>query len=123
MTEINNSGYQNIRKVVNSSLTSSQWDYIELQDTNDNIVTRVSITGDSRFSWTTAATDQTQTAQGTVSGSDSDISTTVTLAKSVLKATNTAAADELHTETFPDATLANSSDEVKITHNVEVPKL
>ena len=80
MTEINESGYQTIRALINSGETApSQWDYIELKDGQGTIVTRVSITGDSRFSWSTTQSDQTQTVSGTVSGSDSDITTTVTL--------------------------------------------
>lgn len=124
MTEVNNSGYETVRALINSSLTvPSQWDYIELQDDTDSVVTRVSITGDSRFSWTTGATDQTQTVTGTVTGGDADITTTVTITQSVLKNADSDTADELHSETMADATLASDSDSVDISHNVEVPQV
>jgi len=122
--EINESGYESFRQAINSSLTAgSQWDYIELFDDNNNIVTRVSVTGDSRFSWTTKKTDQTQEATGTVSGSDSDISTPVTLVGSRLKAADSDTADVKHEEGFSDALIENDSDYVKIIHQVEVPQV
>jgi len=123
-TEINTSGYESLRQAINSSLTAGdQWDYIELFDDTGSIVTRVSITSDSRFSWNTTETDQTQEVKGTVSGSDGDISTPVKLSGSRLKATDSDPADVKHEEGFADATISGSGDDVTVTHEVEVPQV
>lgn len=124
-SEINEVGYETIRTLVNSSLTTAgSWDYIELLDTNDNIVTRVSITTDSRASWTTASdTSQTQTVEITVTGADADITTPVTLQESILKNTDSDTADELHRDTMTNAPIEQSSDEVTVQHNIEIPQV
>lgn len=123
MTEINEAGYETHRRIVNSGLTPpAQWDYIELRDDQDAAVTRIEISDDERAEWTSTVTDQTQTVEVTVSGSDADISTPVTLAESALYNVDTGG-DELHSDSMPDALIENDDDEVIVVHSIEVPEV
>lgn len=123
-SEINEAGYETLRTLINSGLTTDgSWDYIELIDDTGTIVTRIQISGDARASWTTGSTDQVQQVEVTVSGSDGDISPTVTLSESALKNTDSDTADEMHRDTMTDATIASTDDEVTVRHNIETPQV
>lgn len=127
-TELTNAGYESIRDLVRSAATApAQWDYIALIDDTGSEVTRVSITGDSRASWSeedqdSDATDETMTATITVTGGDSDISTPVTIVESRLFDVSTGGSS-LSEDTFTQATLEASSDQLKVEHKVEVPRV
>ena len=124
MSEINEAGYETLRSVVNSEeAVEAEWDFIELIDDEGNIETRIEISTDSRASWTTAITDQTQEVEVTVQGSDSDITTPVTLSESALKNEDSDAADEMHRDTMTDATLSEDDDQVTVRHSIEVPEV
>lgn len=115
-TEATEAGYQSIRQHI-----IDQWGYLELRDGNGDPITRVQISADSRVTWTTTATDQTLIAEMEVSGSDSDITQPTTISSSVLFDTDTDG-NELHEDTFADATIANDNDTVIIEHSLEVPR-
>ena len=121
--EINEAGYERLRQLINTDLTSpGQWTYMELQEEDGTIVWRGSTAGE----WTTSATDQTQTVEITVEGSDIEAFGTtlpVDITTSVLKDTDTDAADELADDDFEEATIAESDDSLVITHEVEVPQV
>lgn len=122
MAEINTAGYDTIKKLVNSSETApSQWDYIEIQNSGTEVL-RVSITTDSRASWTSSATDQTQVVSFTVSGGDSDISPPQTVDTSVIKNADSSTAPEISTESFSSVDI-QSGDTLELTHEIEVPQV
>ena len=125
-SEINEAGYQDYRKVVNSSeALPDQWDYIELRDGSGNPITRVSITGDSRAQWTTTASEQVQQVEIEITGSDSDIdisSGAITIEGSALF-TVASGGIARHEDTMTPATIANDTDQVIVRHNLEVPQV
>lgn len=128
VTELTNAGYESIRDLVNSSRSSpSQWDFIALIDDGDSEVTRVSITGDSRAQWIvedrdTDSTNETMVVEFTVTGSDSDISTPVTLAESRIYDTSSGG-NSLSEDTFSNITLSADEDEMTLVHAVEIPQV
>ena len=126
--EITESGYESFRQLVKSAdAAPSQWDYIELVDDTDTAVTRVSITGDSRASWSeldkdTSGSDETMEATITVTGGDADISTPVTIVESRLFDTSSGG-NAKSVDTFTQATLDADSDELTVEHQAEVPQV
>lgn len=125
MSEITAAGYQTIRDYVNSSnATPSAWDYIEIYDDAGNVVTRVSITGDSRCQWLDADSDNVLKVEFDVTGSDSDIPLPTTLKYSALFNDTSAnnGAQITPKEQYTDATLNQSGDNVTITHTVNIPQ-
>lgn len=127
-TELTEAGYESIRDLVRSAATApAQWDYIALIDDTGSEVLRVSVTGDSRASWSeedqdVSGTDETMVATITVSGGDADITTPVTINESRLYDTNSGGSS-LSEDTFTNATLQASSDELTVEHRIEVPQV
>ena len=122
-TEVPEAGYESIRKFIDSGRTTeSSWDYIELRDSSDAQVIRVSVTGDSRASWTHAAGDQTLTVEIEVAGSDSDIPTGTTFTGSALF-NESSGGSQYSYDGFPDATIETTDDTLIVTHNIEVPQV
>lgn len=114
-SEIPTAGYTDLRDHVRNN-----WDYIELVDDTGSAVLRVSVSGDSRASWTDNG--QTQLAEITVSGSDSDITTSVTIAESRLFDV-ASAGSAYSSDTFANATLSQDTDELTVQHEVQVPQV
>lgn len=122
-SEVNEEAYQDFRQVVNSSLsTPNQWDWIALIDDSGVEHTRIQISADSRAQWMTDETNQTQQVEVTVTGSDSDINTTVTLAESALYEVSSGGTAR-HRDSMTSATLAEAGDEVTVRHNIETPQV
>lgn len=124
-TELTGAGYEAIRDLVNSSRAApSQWDYIALVDDTGTEQIRVSITGDADASWSVEdqdgdTTSETMVVTYTVTGGDFG-SLPVTINKSQLFDVSTGGS-ALSEDTFTGATLSSSSDELTVTHKVEVP--
>lgn len=114
-TEIPSAGYTDLRDYVRNN-----WDYIELVDDTGSQVLRVSVSGDSRASWTDNG--QTQLAEITVTGGDSDITTPVTIAESALFDV-ASGGSAYSTDTFTNATLDQSGDELTVQHEVQIPQV
>jgi len=124
MAELTSEGYQTLRDYFCSATTvPNEWDHLALYDDNGTEVTRVSITGDTRAQWTDVDGDAVLTAEITVTGGDNDISTPVTLQSSAIWNASSGGAQCTPKETFPDATLNQSSDEVNVTHTIELPNV
>lgn len=114
-SEIPSAGYTDLRDYVRNN-----WDYIELVDDTDSVVLRVSVSGDSRASWTDNG--QTQLAEITVSGSDADITTPVTIDESRLFDVSSGGS-AYSSDTFAAATLQQDSDELTVQHEVQIPQV
>lgn len=123
MPEIDDSGYEDFRRVVNSSLTApDQWDYISVRDDAGSEIFRVSITGDSRAQWNTSdASSDTQECEITVSGDDSEISLPETISGSALYEVDSGGTARSVDDSMADATMEAAADEVIITHTIEGP--
>jgi hypothetical protein len=127
-TELTNAGYESIRDLINSSRTSpAQWDYIALVDDGGNEVIRTQISNDADASWSTDdqdgdSTSETMVVTYTITGAD--VSTPVTIVKSQLyDDASGSGAPVLSEDSFTSATLDADSDELTVTHKVEVPKV
>lgn len=126
--EITEDGYSSIRSLIKSvDAVPNQWDYIELIDDTGSVVTRVSITGDSRASWSeldkdTSGTNETMEATITVTGGDSDITTPVTIVESRLFDVSTGG-NAKSIDTFTQATLDAATDKLTVNHQVETPQV
>lgn len=126
-TELREAGYESLRDLINSSRTApSQWDYIALVDDTGSEVIRVSITGDADASWSTEDQDSSRTSETmvvtyTITGADLS-SLPTTIVKSQLYDTSSGGSP-LSEDTFTDATLSSSSDELTVTHKVETPRV
>lgn len=122
-SEIEQAGYQDFRRVVNSGLAMpDQWDWIGLVDDVGNVETWIEISADTRAEWITDENDQVQTVEIVVSGDDADISVPVTLEESILATTNLEG-EARHRDTMTPATLGEPEDEVTIRHNIETPQV
>lgn len=123
MAELTTAGYQSFRDYLNSSTTTPDaWDYIEIYDDAGSVVTRVSITGDSRCQWLDADGDNILKVEFDITGSDGDISMPVTLQKSAIWNAATDGSQVTAKEQFANATLNQSGDNVTVTHTIEVPQ-
>lgn len=128
-TELTEAGYESIRTLMNSSRSApAQWDYIALVDDTGTEQIRVSITGDNDASWSTEDQDsdtnsETMVVTYTVTGADFG-SLPVTINKSQLyDESGVGNGSALSEDSFADATLAASGDELTVTHKVEVPEV
>lgn len=125
MSEILTAGYQSLRDFLNSGATTpNEWDYIEVYDDTGSVVTRVSITGDSRCQWLNDDGDSVLEVEFDITGSDSDITLPVTLEKSAIWDDSSANGGTQITakESFASATLNQSGDNVVITHTLNIPQ-
>jgi hypothetical protein len=123
MSELTAAGYQTFKDYLNSSATTpGEWDYIEIYDDTGSVVTRVSVTEDSRCQWLDADGDNILKVEFDVTGSDGDISLPVTLQKSALWNASTGGSQCTVKEQFANATLNQSGDNVTITHTISVPQ-
>lgn len=118
MSDFNAAGYTDLREYLASA---SGWDYFEVRDDTGSQVTRFSISGDSRATWTENSANPL-TLEVTLSGSDGDIPTGTTLSSGALY--DGSAGSEMHSGAFAegDATIGTSSDEVIVTYTVELPQ-
>lgn len=125
MTEITEDGYRSIIEyAISSYSTPPDWDYLTLYDSNKNEITRVSITGDSRFSWSDLDSDNVSSITGTIKGSDSDIPTDGTTVE-YLAIHDSASGGRQITPLQPVAprTFTSETDEWSFVHNVEIPRV
>lgn len=125
MSEITADGYQTLKDYLNSSKPNPpDWDYIEIYDDTGSAVTRVSVTGDSRCQWLDVDGDNVLKVEFVVSGGDSDIPLPTTLQQSAIwNDTSANGGDQVTAkETYADATLNQSGDQVTITHSISVPQ-
>ncbi|AXR81485.1 hypothetical protein [Natrarchaeobaculum sulfurireducens] len=113
-TELPDAGYDDLRDHVQDS-----WSHIELQDDDDEQVTRIEIDDDDRASWSEDGDIRTVTV--TVSGSDDDIDTPVTVESTHLFNTETGG-DSLSNDSFSGATLEEDGDELTVEHEVQIPQ-
>jgi len=124
MGEITSDGYQSLRDFLNSSVAvPNQWDYIALFDDTGSEVLRVSITGDTRAQWQDVDGDPILQAKITITGGDSDVPTPTTFnASAVFDDTAANSGVQItQQESFTQATLDQSGDELTVTHDIEVP--
>lgn len=114
-TELPTAGYEDLRTHIQST-----WGYVELQDDTGAQVTRVEIANDTRASWSQSG--DTRTVTFTVSGSDADVTTPVTVASSHLFSAATGG-DSLSNDSFSGANLEEDGDELTVEHEVQVPQV
>jgi len=102
----------------------NNWTFIALIDDTGTEETRIDIANDSRASFTSGSASNPRTAEVTVEGGDSDITTPVTLAESELYK-GSATADAMSGDVFAegDATLSADADTLVVTHDIEQPEL
>lgn len=125
-TEIREAGYQLIREYIDSSsAVPPQWDYLELRDANNDPVTRISVTADSRAQWIhTDSTEQVLIAEIVVTGADSDIPLSTFFEGSAMYTdVSGSGVPELSFDGFPQALIETEDDELTIEHRIEVPEV
>jgi len=122
MGEVTENGYQTLRDLIDGTDTGRSWDWHSILDDEDSEVTRVD-PSDSRSEWTHDDDSQTLVRETTLTGDDDDVSTPVTLNASALHETETDSDNLTPEESFTDATIEQEDDEVKVTHEVEVPQV
>lgn len=122
MSEITSDGYQSLREFVVSDLpTPADWDYLALYDETKSEWGRISISGDSRFSWTDLDGDAVIEITGTIQGDDSDITLTQIFQYSAVYDSATGGRRVTEIEQFPQAVLNQPGDDVTVTHTIELP--
>lgn len=122
MAEITSTGYQTLLDYLNSSKTvPAEWDYIEVYDDVGDPVTRVSVTGDARCSWTDVDSDTTLTVNFEITGSDADITLPVTIEKAALWTASSGGKQVTQKESFATDTLDQSGDKLVLNLSVDVP--
>lgn len=124
MSDFNAAGYEDLREYV---VSASGWAYIALIDDAGNEETRIDIHNDTRASWGDPSTNGV-TLTLNASGSDSDISTPVELARSELhtgnETTSPAHDDQLTDENGdPANVIVGSTDDLVVEHTVELPEV
>ncbi len=119
MAEITTAGYQTIRDWLESA---SGWPYVELQEVDGTVWSRLEIAADARCVWTHSPEAQTLELTVTISGDDADITLPQEFGKSLLFEGSTGGSS-LSTETFTRATLEHEDDELIIKHQVQVPEV
>lgn len=122
MAEVTENGYQTLRDLIDGTNTGRSWDWHSILDDTSSEVTRVD-PSDSRSEWTHGNGSQTLVRETTLTGEDSDITTPVTLSASALHETETDSDNLTEEESFTDATIEGADDEVKVTHEIEVPQV
>lgn len=116
MAEITSYAYQNLRDYIQAN-----WKYLELQNESGSPIVRLS-PADNRVTWTHNAGDQTLKLQVVIKGSDTDITSPSTFAKSVIYNVATGG-QPLSQETFTPFTLETEQDELTVIHNIQVPQV
>ncbi len=114
MAEITTNAYADLRSYIKSN-----WQYIELQDDQSNPILRLS-NADSRVTSTIEGNNVKITV--VVKGSDADITTPITFAKSVIYNVATDG-NALSEESFDNFTMQSENDELTVIHTIEVPHL
>ena len=114
MAEITSAAYQDLRDYI-----QSQWKYIELQDESGVAIIRLS-PSDNRVTYT--AEGQTLKLQVVVKGSDADINTPTTFAKSAIFDV-ASGGTPYSVETFTSFTIESDQDELTVIHSIEVPQV
>lgn len=122
MGELTDSAYQSLIKFACSGLTTgNQWGYIELYDENKSQVTRVSVTNDSRFSWTDLDGDETFAVDGTIAGSDTDIPQGTTIEYVALWDASSGGNQLTKKEHLTPQTFSRDKDTMDITLTLKIP--
>ena len=116
MAEITSHAYQNLRDYIQSN-----WQYIELQDEQNNPILRLS-PSDNRVSWIHNAGDQTLKLQIIIKGSDTDITLPTNYAKSLIFNVATGG-QPLSEESFSPFTMESEQDELTVIHEIQVPQI
>ncbi|MFT8321682.1 MAG: hypothetical protein ABF649_12310 [Bacillus sp. (in: firmicutes)] len=114
MAEITSAAYQNLRDYIQTN-----WKYIELQDDTGVAIIRLS-PSDSRVAYT--AEGQTLKLQVVVKGSDADINTPTTFAKSAIFDV-ASGGTPYSSETFTSFTIESDQDELTVIHSIQVPQV
>jgi len=127
MSELPTKGYQTLRDFLNSSQGNPfPWDYIEILDDTNSRVLVTSISGDGRAEWKWKNNDDIDNLEVEIvlTGSDSDISTPITLSGSRLWNDDPANVQNPVTqiESFADALLNQSGDTLTVTHHIDIPQ-
>lgn len=102
----------------------NNWTHVALVDSAGNEVTRIDIAGDSRSSWSSGSGSNPLEATITVTGGDSDIDVGTNGAITFTRTESykgSATSTRMAADTFTNATLEASNDELVITHTIEVP--
>jgi hypothetical protein len=114
---IESAGYTDLRSYVESN-----WTTIALLDSNDSEITRIDLESDGRVNLVSDSATNPLEYEITITGSDSDISLPVTIdTTEVYKSSS--ATTRMGTDTYSDATIKKSQDEVTITHQIALPQL
>ncbi|WP_146553433.1 hypothetical protein [Rummeliibacillus sp. SL167] len=114
MAEITTNAYADLRNYI-----LNNWKYIELQDDQSNPILRLS-SADSRVTSTIEGNNVKITV--VVKGSDADITTPITFAKSAIYNVATDG-NALSEESFDNFTMQSENDELTVIHTIEVPHL
>lgn len=125
MTEVREDAYQSVREFVVSTVANPpSWDYLALYDDTGTEVTRISVSGDSRFSWTDIDGDNTVTIRGDIRGSDSDIPTGgTTITHAAVWDSSSGGRQITYKEQFGALTFNQDSDEMRVKHHIQIPQV
>lgn len=126
-TELRESGYQDLRDAADPTAPSPDpWAYVELRDDEDEPITRLEIEVDERAGWVHTGSSQYLRAEIEIAATDDDIQADdenpVTIVGTASYAVADAGEEKGFDETHP-ITLAHESDEVVVTHTIEIPEV
>jgi len=116
---LNTAGYEDLRNYVQNN-----WQYVALIDDSGTEITRINIPNDSRASWASGSGNNPLKVEIVVEGGDSDVDVQSNGAITFLKVASykvSGGGSNLGDETFTNATLEASQDELTITHTIEIP--
>lgn len=114
MAEITNYAYQDLRDYIKSN-----WQFIELQDDQNNPIIRLS-PSDSRVKSEIEGNNVKLTV--VIKGNDTDITSPSTFAKSVIYDVATGG-QPISEESFTPFTIESDQDELTVIHTIQVPQL
>jgi len=116
-TEINPNGYADLTTYI---VGATGWKYIELQESNGTPILRREIGGVGTLATWENTTAPTLQVQIIVNGTDADVTLPKTFVKSALFKSSIGGT-ELCSNTYSSFTMVNTSDQLTVIHNIEIP--
>ena len=116
MSQFDNAGFDDLRNYIENN-----WNWLSLRDSSGSEVTRIDVNSDGRVSWS-GSNSNPMTLSGTFTGGDGDIAQATTYTEARLYKTS-GSSTSMASESFTDATIEASVDELTISIDVEIPNL
>lgn len=122
MSEILESGYEELRRAIDPNQTHEDFDVQELLDDTDSQIVRES-TGHDSVQVISGDAENPFTLQTTIDGDDSRITLPQTFSGSRVFKEDVDGSEVTEIESHTDVTLEQSDDQIVVEHDVEVPQI